>query len=71
MAVRAKGAMLAGIVGGTKTHLGLYRVEGDRRFRCATNSTRRDLKRLEDVAHDFLNGARANRRGLLLRSQAV
>jgi hypothetical protein len=29
----------------------------DRRFRCATNSTRRDLKRLEDVAHDFLSGA--------------
>ena len=28
MAVRAKAAMLAGIVGGTKTHLGLYRVEG-------------------------------------------
>jgi len=28
MAVRAMAAMLAGIVGGTKTHLRLYRVEG-------------------------------------------
>jgi hypothetical protein len=29
----------------------------DRRFRCATSSTRRDFKSLENVVHDFLSGA--------------
>jgi glucokinase len=58
MAVRTKAAVLAGDIGGTKTHLGLYRVEGgapallrDRLY--AT----REFKTLEEVARDFLSGA--------------
>jgi glucokinase len=60
MAVRTKAAVLAGDIGGTKTLLGLYRVDGgaptllrDKRY--AT----RDFKTLEEVAIDFLSGASA------------
>lgn len=58
MAVRAKAAVLAGDIGGTKTLLGLYRVEGGapvllREKHYAT----RDFKTLEEVAGDFLSGA--------------
>jgi glucokinase len=59
MAVRAKAAALAGDIGGTKTVSGSPASRVDRRFRCATSSTRCDFKSLEDVAHDFLSGARA------------
>ncbi len=59
MAVRAKAAALAGDIGGTKTVSGSPASRVDRRFRCATSSTRRDFKSLEDVARDFLSGARA------------
>jgi len=58
MAVRSKAAVLAGDIGGTKTLLGLYRVEGGapalvREKHYAT----RDFKTLEEVASDFLSGA--------------
>ncbi len=58
MAVRTKAAVLAGDIGGTKTLLGLYRVEGGapallREKLYAT----RDFKTLEEVASDFLSGA--------------
>ena len=58
MAVRTKAAVLAGDIGGTKTLLGLYRVEGGaptllREKHYAT----RDFKTLEEVAGDFLSGA--------------
>ncbi|HVB82966.1 MAG TPA: glucokinase [Candidatus Binataceae bacterium] len=58
MAVRSKAAVLAGDIGGTKTLLGLYRVEGGapallREKLYAT----RDFKTLEEVASDFLSGA--------------
>ena len=58
MAVRTKAAVLAGDIGGTKTLLGLYRVEGGaptllREKHYAT----RDFKTLEEVASDFLSGA--------------
>jgi glucokinase len=58
MAVRTKAAVLAGDVGGTKTLLGLFRVEGGapvllREKLYAT----RDFKTLEEVASDFLSGA--------------
>jgi Glucokinase len=60
MAVRAKAAVLAGDIGGTKTHLGLYRVEGGSlvSLRDRLYATR-DFKSLEDVARDFLSGASA------------
>jgi glucokinase len=58
MAVRTKAAVLAGDIGGTKTLLGLFRVEGGapellREKHYAT----RDFKTLEEVASDFLSGA--------------
>lgn len=58
MAVRTKAAVLAGDIGGTKTLLGLFRVEGGapallREKLYAT----RDFKTLEEVASDFLSGA--------------
>ena len=58
MAVRTKAAVLAGDIGGTKTLLGLYRIEGGapallREKLYAT----RDFKTLEEVASDFLSGA--------------
>jgi glucokinase len=58
MALRTKAAVLAGDIGGTKTLLGLYRVEGGapallREKLYAT----RDFKTLEEVASDFLSGA--------------
>ena len=58
MVVRTKAAVLAGDIGGTKTLLGLYRVEGGaptllREKHYAT----RDFKTLEEVASDFLSGA--------------
>src|SRR5271155_1816736 len=58
MAVRTKAAVLAGDIGGTKTLLGLYRIEGGtpallREKHYAT----RDFKTLEEVASDFLSGA--------------
>jgi glucokinase len=58
MAMRTKAAVLAGDIGGTKTLLGLYRVEGGaptllREKLYAT----RDFKTLEEVASDFLSGA--------------
>lgn len=58
MAVRTKAAVLAGDIGGTKTLLGLYRVEGGapallREKLYATG----DFKTLEEVASDFLSGA--------------
>jgi glucokinase len=60
MAVPTKAAVLAGDIGGTKTLLGLYRVEGGalallREKLYAT----RDFKTLEEVASDFLSGAPA------------
>jgi glucokinase len=60
MAVRTKAAVLAGDIGGTKTLLGLYRVEDGalallRKKLYAT----RDFKTLEEVASDFLSGAPA------------
>ncbi|HZO82239.1 MAG TPA: glucokinase [Candidatus Binataceae bacterium] len=57
MAARATATVLAGDVGGTKIHLGLYRVAGgkpeivrDRIF------PTRDFKSLEDTLADFLGG---------------
>lgn len=60
MAARAKAEVLAGDVGGTKTHLGLYRVEDGKlvSLRDRVYATR-DFRCLEDVAVDFLGGARA------------
>src|ERR1700682_97171 len=58
MAVRTKAAVLAGDIGGTKTHLGLYRVEGGApaSLRDKLYATR-EFKTLEEVARDFLSGA--------------
>jgi glucokinase len=58
MAVRTKAAVLAGDIGGTKTHLGLYRVEGGAPalLRDKLYATR-EFKTLEEVARDFLSGA--------------
>jgi glucokinase len=58
MVVRTKAAVLAGDIGGTKTLLGLYRVEGGapELLREKLYATR-DFKTLEEVAGDFLSGA--------------
>jgi len=58
MAMRTKAAVLAGDIGGTKTLLGLYRVEGGapELLREKLYATR-DFKTLEEVASDFLSGA--------------
>jgi glucokinase len=58
MAVRTKAAVLAGDIGGTKTHLGLYRVEGGAPtlLRDKLYATR-EFKTLEEVARHFLSGA--------------
>jgi glucokinase len=58
MAVRTKAAVLAGDIGGTKTHLGLYRVEGGAPtlLRDKLYATR-EFNTLEEVARDFLSGA--------------
>jgi glucokinase len=58
MAARDKASVLAGDIGGTKTLLGLFRVDGTtpallRERHYAT----RDFKTLEEVAEDFLGGA--------------
>ena len=60
MAARTKAAVLAGDIGGTKTLVGLYSVEGGtlallREKLYAT----RDFKTLEEVASEFLGGAGA------------
>lgn len=58
MAVRTKAAVLAGDIGGTKTHLGLFRVEGEAPALLRDKLyVTRDFKTLEEVAHDFLSGA--------------
>lgn len=58
MAVRTKAAVLAGDIGGTKTLLGLYRVEdGTPVLLRQQHYATRDFKTLEEVAGDFLNGA--------------
>ena len=60
MAVRTNAGVLAGDIGGTKTLLGLYRVEGGALalLREKVYATR-DFKTLEEVASDFLGGAQA------------
>jgi len=58
MAVRTKAAVLAGDIGGTKTLLGLYRVEGGApELLREKHYVTRDFKTLEEVASDFLSGA--------------
>jgi glucokinase len=58
MAVRTKAAVLAGDIGGTKTLLGLYRVEGGApELLREKHYVTRDFKTLEEVAGDFLSGA--------------
>jgi glucokinase len=60
MAVRAKAAVLAGDIGGTKTLLGLYRVEnGAPVLLREKHYVTRDFKTLEEVVGDFLSGAQA------------
>lgn len=59
MAARAKAAILAGDIGGTKTLLGLYRVEsGAPVLQREKHYVTRDFKTLEAVVGDFLSGAR-------------
>lgn len=60
MAARATATVLAGDVGGTKIHLGLYRIAGGKSeiVRDRIYPTR-DFKRLEDATADFLGGAEA------------
>jgi glucokinase len=58
MAVRAHAAVLAGDIGGTKTHLGLYRVEGGAPALVRDNVyATRKFETLEEVVLDFLSGA--------------
>jgi glucokinase len=60
MAARTKAAVLAGDIGGTKTLLGLYRVEGGVPTLLREKLyTTRDFKALEEVTRDFLTGASA------------
>lgn len=60
MAVQAMATVLAGDIGGTKTHLGLYRATGGTLalVRDRTYPTR-DFRSLEEVMADFLGGARS------------
>jgi glucokinase len=56
--VRTKAAVLAGDIGGTKTLLGLYRVEGGApELLREKHYVTRDFKTLEEIASDFLSGA--------------
>jgi glucokinase len=58
MGVRTRAAVLAGDIGGTKTLLGLYRVEdGNAVLLRDKHYATRDFKTLEEVAGDFLSGA--------------
>ncbi len=58
MAVLTKAAVLAGDIGGTKSLLGLNRVEGGAPALLREKLyTTRDFKTLEEVASDFLSGA--------------
>src|SRR5690242_3771881 len=60
MAARTKAAVLAGDIGGTKTLLGLYRVEGGVPTLLREKLyTTRDFKALEEVTRDFLTSASA------------
>jgi glucokinase len=60
MAVRTKAVVLAGDIGGTKTLLGLYRVEdGTLALLREKLYATRDFKTLEEVASDFLTGTGA------------
>jgi hypothetical protein len=69
MAVRAKAAMLAGIVGGTKTHLGLYRVEGGSPVSLRDKLYATRFEKARRCGSRFSEWRLGDRRCLLLRAE--